>query len=144
MRLDLSGFSDFYKAEKLENFDDLISFVKKFDISFYNKLNIRTLKYFDIYMPIALCFRACILKARKGIDSIYYYTHATRLLKRYKSFQKYFREDFYEAQEYYIKRLRPKATEETKTKISKAMSKLSRETILKRNLAISKGMKKLI
>jgi hypothetical protein len=163
MIIDTSFLQEFYHAEKIEKYDDLINYMKRFDNKYYNSLNIKTELHHiipayecedldtspTIYLPIPIHFKAHILRARETkFQSIKAgnYTEAIIIVNRYKTFVPNYKE-FNEARKYYMKWSKPKSFEAAfgikkanriKKMISNSMKNLDTEIISKRNERISK------
>lgn len=159
MIIDVSFFNEFYHAEQLKTYKDLIDYMVQFTHEFYIKHNILVEEFsitpqFEtelitetIWLPIQLKFKAYILRAEENIIyRTYNYTEAWKIYLRY-SKQYFPSNDLKNAEKYYKPWLKaknyerqygPKRAKIIKQKISNSMSNLSKEIIEKRNKSICK------
>jgi len=155
--IDLSFFTEFYYAEKIESYIELINYMDQFNKEFYEKLGIYIEPHYlipefecdnlddqkKIWLPVSLHFRAHILRAREFKENEAYvgnadwvqtkvmgnYTEAFCILKRFKSLQGVFYKEYKEAEEFYQKWYKPSTYEAAFGK--------RKATIIKRKIAVA-------
>jgi len=135
MIIDTSFFSEFWEAEKINYYDELMTYMKQFTKDFYKKHNIFVQRHHivpafecedldkeeEIWLPVSIHFKAHILRAReyslsdpqgnhndKNVNiSIGNYTEAYCILKKFKSLQGIFYKDYKLAEECHVKYFKP-------------------------------------
>jgi len=175
MIYDVCFIREFDYAEKIDSYSGLIEYMKQYNKEYYFKMGIYVQKHHcipsfecndldnlkEIWLPIAIHFKAHILRAREFKEFEGYshnanwiqvkvmgnYTEAFCILKPHRKFQVIFEKEFQEASTYYKKYFKPSTYEAAfgkrkatiiKRKIAMAMSNLDPYVINKRNESIAK------
>jgi len=168
MIIDTSFLSEFYHAEKINSYMELMTYMRQFTKEHYNKCNILIQKHHvipsfectdldqeeEIWLPVSIHFRAHILRAREfkfmpGWEnySIANYTEAYCILRKFRDLKSIFYKEYQEAKECYQIFYRPETYEKAygkrraniiKRKISYAMSNLDQDVLNKRANSIAK------
>jgi len=167
MIVDVCFFGEFYHAEKIDEYSELITFMKQFNKKFYEDHNIFTQTHHiipafeckdldeieTIELPVSIHFKAHYLRAREWLFTpnkeqyaIGNFTEAYCILKKFPQIRHAFSREYKESEECYQKYFKPETYEAQfgkrkaaiiKKKISLAMSNLDPLTIKKRNEKIS-------
>jgi hypothetical protein len=159
MLIDLSFFQEFYHAEKIDNYNELMNYMMQFTWDFYEQNHIYTEEHFYedtlLDLPVIIHFRAHILLARESNDikeKRTNYSKAIRIQKKVKIIKNLFKEELKEAYQFYKKYSRgsyvdqngPIKANNRKQKLSNSMKSIQKDTLIKRNNAISKGKLKQV